>query len=191
MLKKTLLALPFRHSFWPALSALPATSAANAESVMKVCGEQWKAAKTAGATGGKTWPEFLAQCRTEQKAARAGEWRPPPPSRPRLPLPPRRLQPAAAAQEPQPATAAAPAMPQKKTTKTTAMAARPGTICNRGGSQGQVPDRHGRVGQHQVEDFPLRQPSRLRQDQAGRLYVRDGRDRGGRGGGQEREEAEA
>jgi hypothetical protein len=38
--------------------------AANAQSVMKQCGEQWQAAKAAGTTGGATWPQFLAQCRT-------------------------------------------------------------------------------------------------------------------------------
>src|SRR5580704_15823734 len=47
------------------------TSAANAESVMKICGDQWKAAKAGGTTGGKTWPEFLSQCRAEQKGAAA------------------------------------------------------------------------------------------------------------------------
>jgi hypothetical protein len=38
--------------------------AANAQSVMKQCGEQWQAAKAAGTTSGATWPQFLAQCRT-------------------------------------------------------------------------------------------------------------------------------
>jgi hypothetical protein len=32
-------------------------------SVMKLCGDQWKAAKAAGTTNGETWPQFLAQCR--------------------------------------------------------------------------------------------------------------------------------
>jgi hypothetical protein len=36
-----------------------------AESVMKQCGEQWQAAKAAGTTSGATWPQFLAQCRTQ------------------------------------------------------------------------------------------------------------------------------
>jgi hypothetical protein len=34
---------------------------ANAQSVMKQCGEQWQAAKAAGTTNGETWPQFLAQ----------------------------------------------------------------------------------------------------------------------------------
>ena len=46
-------------------------STANAESVMKVCGDQWKAAKAAGTTNGETWPQFLAQCRVQQKAGTA------------------------------------------------------------------------------------------------------------------------
>jgi hypothetical protein len=43
--------------------SLASASPGNAESVMKMCGDQWKAAKAAGTTGGKTWPEFLSQCR--------------------------------------------------------------------------------------------------------------------------------
>ncbi len=46
-------------------------SPANAESVMKMCGEQWKAAKAAGTTNGETWPQFLAQCRAQQKTGAA------------------------------------------------------------------------------------------------------------------------
>ena len=41
-------------------------SPANAGSVMKMCGEQWRAAKAAETTNGETWPLFLAQCRTQQ-----------------------------------------------------------------------------------------------------------------------------
>lgn len=44
---------------------------ANAQSVMKVCGDEWKQAKAAGATNGETWPQFLAQCRGQQKAGNA------------------------------------------------------------------------------------------------------------------------
>jgi hypothetical protein len=40
-------------------------SNANAQSVMKQCGEQWQAAKAAGTTNGETWPQFLAQCRAQ------------------------------------------------------------------------------------------------------------------------------
>src|SRR5471032_2802734 len=70
MLKKTI-GIAFSAIILAGAFGLAATSAANAESVMKIYGEQWKAAKAAGTTGGKTWPEFLAQCRAEQKGAAA------------------------------------------------------------------------------------------------------------------------
>ncbi len=38
---------------------------------MKVCASQWKDAKAAGTTGGQSWPQFLAQCRTRQGSAAA------------------------------------------------------------------------------------------------------------------------
>jgi hypothetical protein len=42
---------------------------ANAETVMKQCGEQWQAAKASGTTNGETWPQFLSQCRAQLKGA--------------------------------------------------------------------------------------------------------------------------
>src|ERR1700722_15239677 len=51
--------------------ALVGAGSANAESVAKVCGDQWKAAKAAGTTDGKTRAEFIAQCKTEQSGAAA------------------------------------------------------------------------------------------------------------------------
>ena len=60
---------------WSSLLAAAATAfalsvggptSANAESVMKACASQWKLAQTTGATGGQSWPQFLAQCRTNQ-----------------------------------------------------------------------------------------------------------------------------
>ena len=44
---------------------LGTASTTGAESVMKQCGEQWQAAKSARTTNGATWPQFLAQCRTQ------------------------------------------------------------------------------------------------------------------------------
>ena len=44
---------------------------ATAQSVMKICGDEWKQAKAAGTTNGETWPQFLAQCRAQQKAGNA------------------------------------------------------------------------------------------------------------------------
>ena len=43
--------------------------AANAESVMRTCVTEWKQAQAGGTTGGQSWPEFLAQCRTKQGSA--------------------------------------------------------------------------------------------------------------------------
>ena len=43
-------------------------TSANAESVMKACASQWKQAQTTGATGGQSWPQFLAQCRMSQNS---------------------------------------------------------------------------------------------------------------------------
>jgi nucleoid-associated protein YgaU len=48
---------------------LAATGAANAESVMKQCGDEWKAAKAAGTTNGQTWQEFLKTCRAQKEGA--------------------------------------------------------------------------------------------------------------------------
>jgi hypothetical protein len=46
-------------------------TAANAQSVMKTCATEWKQAETARTTGGQSWPQFLAQCRTRQGSAAA------------------------------------------------------------------------------------------------------------------------
>ena len=78
-----------RHSFvsWLTVAAiafgLPAagSTAANAQSVMRLCASQWKEAQAAGTTGGETWPQFLAQCRVRQGAgAEAPAPAPAPPS---------------------------------------------------------------------------------------------------------------
>ncbi len=47
-------------------SAVAGAGTANAESVMSACAAQWKQAQAAGTTGGATWPQFLAQCKTRQ-----------------------------------------------------------------------------------------------------------------------------
>jgi hypothetical protein len=53
-------------------AVLAGAGAASAQSVMKVCGDQWKQAKAAGTTNGETWPQFLARCREQQKTAGMG-----------------------------------------------------------------------------------------------------------------------
>jgi hypothetical protein len=67
-----------RYSFGSLVAAaivfgLPVAGAgaANAESVMRTCATEWKQAQTAGTTGGQTWPQFLAQCRTSQGSTAA------------------------------------------------------------------------------------------------------------------------
>jgi hypothetical protein len=51
--------------------AVAGPTAAKAESVMRTCVTEWKQAQAAGTTGGQTWPQFLAQCRTSQSSAAA------------------------------------------------------------------------------------------------------------------------
>ena len=48
---------------------LASTGPAQAQSVMKQCGDDWKAAKANNTTNGMKWPEFLKQCRTEKEGA--------------------------------------------------------------------------------------------------------------------------
>jgi hypothetical protein len=50
---------------------LASTGAVHAQSVMKQCGDDWKAAKTNNATNGLTWPQFLKQCRVGKEGAAA------------------------------------------------------------------------------------------------------------------------
>jgi hypothetical protein len=45
------------------------SSGADAQSIMKQCGEQWQAAKQAGTTNGETWPQFLKECRARLGSA--------------------------------------------------------------------------------------------------------------------------
>jgi hypothetical protein len=55
----------------PAPASAAASNVGAGQSVMKVCASQWKDAKAAGTTGGQSWPQFLAQCRTRQSSAAA------------------------------------------------------------------------------------------------------------------------
>ena len=58
----------------PAAAAAPASN----QSVMAACGEQWKQAKAAGATGGATWPQFLKQCRAQMSSGSSASIAPAP-----------------------------------------------------------------------------------------------------------------
>jgi hypothetical protein len=125
MLKSTI-GIAFSAAVLAGAFGFATTGAARAESVMKICGEQWKAAKAAGTTGGKTWPEFLAQCRTEQKAAAPGEAPAAQPAAAPAAAPAAPAPAATAVQEPPPDAAAAPTKSKRKSTKTSAMAPGPG-----------------------------------------------------------------
>ena len=66
-------------SFRVALSAflfagalgLASTGPVQAQSIMKQCGDDWKAAKENNTTNGMKWPEFLKQCRVQKEGAAA------------------------------------------------------------------------------------------------------------------------
>ena len=89
---------------------LSATGAANAESVMKQCGADWKAAKAAGTTNGQTWQDFLKTCKAQKEAGTT-----PAPAATPMAAP-------AAAPAPAPAATPAPMAAKPAPKKTTAMA---------------------------------------------------------------------
>ncbi len=100
--------------------ALTGGGAVGAESVMKQCGDEWKAAKAAGTTNGQTWQEFLKACKA-QKAGAAAPAAAPAPTPAATPAP----APAAAAPAAAPTPAAAAPAPVKPKPKKTAAAATP------------------------------------------------------------------
>jgi len=67
------------RSFRVALSAflfagalsVASTGAVQAQSIMKQCGDDWKAAKENNTTNGMKWPDFLKQCRVQKEGAAA------------------------------------------------------------------------------------------------------------------------
>ena len=67
MLKSTLGAT-FSALVIAGIMSFSSIGAANAESVMKQCGDDWKAAKAAGTTKGQTWQEFLKTCKAGKEA---------------------------------------------------------------------------------------------------------------------------
>jgi len=70
MMKKTM-GIAFSAILLAGAFALTANGASGAESVMKQCGADWKAAKAAGTTNGQTWQEFLKACRAQKEGAAA------------------------------------------------------------------------------------------------------------------------
>jgi hypothetical protein len=55
---------------------------AHAESVMKVCADQYKQAQANGTTNGEAWPQFLQRCKTQQSGAATPAAAAPPPAAP-------------------------------------------------------------------------------------------------------------
>ena len=59
------------QSLLAAAILLGTAATTRAERVMNQCGEQWQSAKSAGTTNSATWPQFLAQCRTQRGSGAA------------------------------------------------------------------------------------------------------------------------
>ena len=96
-----------------AAMGLTATAPAQAQSIMRVCGDEWKAAKANNATNGQTWQEFLKACRVRHAAggAAAAPAAAPAPAATQAPAP----APAQTA-APKPAPAPAPTRPMARPT---------------------------------------------------------------------------
>jgi hypothetical protein len=119
---------------------LAGAGAANAESVMKICGDKWKAAKAAGTTGDKTWKDFLAECRAEQKGAAApAPAAAPAAAAPAAAAPAAAPAPAAAAPATAPAAAPAEAPVKKPKPKTAAMEPGPGQFATDAEAKAKCP----------------------------------------------------
>ena len=105
-----------------AVMGLAATGPAGAQSVMKQCGDEWKAAKAAGTTNGQTWQEFLKTCRTQHASAPAAAAAPAPmapaaaPAAAPAPMAPAAAPAPAPTQAALPKPAAAPMKPMAKPT---------------------------------------------------------------------------
>jgi hypothetical protein len=87
--------------FFAGALGLASTGAAQAQSIMKQCGDEWKAAKANTTTNGMTWQEFLKQCRTQKESSAAPATAPAPAPAP-APTPAQTYQP-----KPAPAATAA------------------------------------------------------------------------------------
>jgi hypothetical protein len=57
--------------FFAGALGLATTGPVQAQSIMKQCGDDWKAAKENNTTNGLTWPKFLKQCRDQKEGAAA------------------------------------------------------------------------------------------------------------------------
>ncbi len=61
--------------FFAGALGLASTGAVQAQSIMKQCGDEWKAAKENNTTNGMKWPEFLKQCRVREGGRRGSRCR--------------------------------------------------------------------------------------------------------------------
>ena len=155
------------RSFRVALSAflfvgalgLASTGPVQAQSIMKQCGDEWKAAKENNTTNGMKWPDFLKQCRVQKEGAAA-------PSRSSC----RR---SCSSAGPRSDRAGSNLSAEAETHASGSTDGR-GRIRLGGASQGALPERYGGLGQHQgqVPHLPLLGLPLVRHDEAGRLYVR-------------------
>ena len=137
------------RSFRVALSALlfvgalglASTGPVQAQSIMKQCGDEWKAAKENNTTNGMKWPEFLKQCRVQKEGAAA----------------PAAAPVAAPAPAPLPLRRAGPDLSAEAETHAGRSPDGRGRIRLGSASQGALPRRHGGLGQHQgqVPHLPL------------------------------------
>jgi hypothetical protein len=131
MTKKTL-AIAISAIVLAGAFGLAATGAANAESVMKQCGADWKAAKAAGTTNGQTWQEFLKTCKAQKEGAATTE--------PAAPAPAATPAPAAApAPAATPAAEATPAPMKPKPKKTVAAATGAGEFSTEADAKAKCP----------------------------------------------------
>ena len=107
--------------------------AASAASVMKQCGDDWKAAKAAGTTNGQTWQDFLKTCRAQKEGAAAPA--PAAPAAAAAPAPAPTATPAPQPMKP----AAAPMKPAAKPMKTAAAPTGAGQFTTEAEAKGRCP----------------------------------------------------
>ena len=158
-----------RTSFRVALSALlfagalglASTGAAQAQSIMKQCGDEWKAAKANNTTNGLTWPQFLKQCRDREGGRRGSRC-----------SSCRRSCPSAGSRSSRAGPGAN--LSAEAEARASRSPDRRWPIQLGGGSQRPLPRRHRGLGQHQgqVPHLSLLGLTLVRHDEAGRLHVR-------------------
>ncbi len=109
--------------------------AASAASVMKQCGDDWKAAKAAGTTNGQTWQDFLKTCRAQKEGAAAPAPAPAAPAAAATPAPAPTATPTPQPMKP----AAAPIKPAPKSVKTAAAPTGAGEFTTEAEAKGRCP----------------------------------------------------